>query len=143
MTTIKARVRFFNIVTTVILALLTCLFLFGCSSSSGSNSGSGAKPQETVNGYSIAEYNSDVSELEQILSEAIHWDDSMKSMGNTDAFTTQEQVDEYNYYVDQYNDAASRYNVAAKKFSQKYGMTIDGVSGVPVDPRDIDVPERK
>lgn len=128
------------VVVTMLLTLLLVGTLAGCSSSSSSSRQSS---KQTVNGYSIAEYNADIDELAAILANAKSLNNQLKSMGDPNGFTSQQQVDKYNELVDQYNAAANSYNAKAKAFSSKYGSTIDGAGSKPTDPSQIDLPKKK
>lgn len=132
------------IVSFALFSLVMMAFMgIGCSSGNSSSAQQQTPKQETVAGYSVSEYNSDVAMLEQLLSDTKGPYDAMNAMGDPNSFTSQEQVDEYNYYVDQYNMAADAYNSAADAFGKKYGMTIDGMGSRGVDPYSIDLPSRK
>ena len=136
------------VVAFILVAALSALCL-GCSSSSSGGSSSSSSSSysssssETINGYSVAEYNSDVDYLAGLLSDAQYYDNALSQMGDPNSFTSQEQVDEYNYYVESYNAAADAYNSAAQAFSSKYGMAIDGTGTNQVDPDQIDLPPYK
>ncbi len=126
----------------VVIAL--ALLMLGASTACSTSSSSGSKgAEQTINGYSVSEYNADVDNLERILNEAKSLDHRIEAMGDPNSFTSQDQVDEYNSLVDSYNSVSSRYNNAAKSFSSKYGNTIDGAGTRPTDPDNIDLPSKR
>lgn len=136
------------LVLALVMALVFALGATGCSSGGGAGGGAkggtgGNAASQTINGYSVREYNADVDNLAQILSRAKRLHDQLEAMGDPNRFTAQEQVDKYNNLVEQYNAAADEYNAAAKAFQSKYKMAIDGTGSRPTDPDNIDLPPKK
>jgi hypothetical protein len=104
--------------------------------------GSSQDKVETVNGYSIEEYNSDIDDLATILNRAKNYDNQLDKITASGGPKTEAELYEYNYLVDKYNAAADEYNNAATEFSDKYGDTIDGAGSVAVDPSAINLPSK-
>lgn len=118
-----------------VFSLISGLFLAGCSS----------KPKVSNapdSDFSIKEYNADVDELTLLLREAQDLDHQLDAMGDTNKFTSQQQVDNYNSLVKKYNAAADKYTAAAKKFNKKYEQYVDGIGTDPTDPDNISAPKK-
>ncbi|NGM17296.1 hypothetical protein GMI70_04635 [Eggerthellaceae bacterium zg-893] len=133
-------VRVCALVVTIAMSLLAVVAISGCSNEWQSG---GQGEEQTVNGYSVAEYNSDVDELSAILAEARSLYNRIEAMDDSAGPSTNEEVQEYNSFVEQYNEAADRYNAAAKAFVEKYGEMVDGAGSDPCDPYAIQLPSKR